>query len=102
MDNTSVIQVRLPESLREASEKRAGEVGLSSVQEAIRLFLKGFVEKRVGLALVPEKFPPEKVVLSKAAQKRFARIENDLDEGRNTISFDDPQEALKWLIQSSK
>ena len=102
MSNTAVIQVRLPNTLRKASEKRAEEMGLSSVQEAIRLFLHGFVEKRVGLGLVSEKFPPEKVVLSKRAEKRFARIEDDIKHNRNLVSFDDPEKALRWLTQSGK
>lgn len=102
MSNTDVIQVRIPSALRAASERRALEEGLSSVQEAIRIFLKGFVEKRVGLGVVTEKFPTEEMVLSKRAEERFAKIDDDIKHNRNLVSFDDPEEAARWLTQSSK
>jgi antitoxin component of RelBE/YafQ-DinJ toxin-antitoxin module len=101
MDNTAVIQVRLPTELKEASEKRAGEVGLSSVQEAIRMFLHSFVNKRVGLGIIPE-IKTEEVKLTKTAKKRYAEIEQDLDEKKNTVAFEDPEKALEWLIKSIK
>jgi hypothetical protein len=44
MNNTSVIQVRLPLDWRVQGEKRAEEAGFSSLQDAIRLWIKQFVD----------------------------------------------------------
>lgn len=99
MNNTSVIQVRLREDLREAAERRASELGLSSVQEAIRLFLHGFTTRKVGLGVTVE---AEEVKLSAKAKKRWAEMEADLNAKRNVEEFDDPKEAMSWLNSQSR
>lgn len=44
MNNSSVLQVRLPMSWRVQGEDRAQEAGFSSLQDAVRLWIKQFVD----------------------------------------------------------
>lgn len=102
MNNTGVIQVRISNALRKASEKRADELGLSSVQEAIRLFLHGFTTNKLSLGVISEEFPAEEVKLSTKARKRYAQIESDLNRSKNRVVFENPEDALTWLTRSLK
>lgn len=100
MNTTTVLQVRVPVELRTRSEIRAEELGFTSVQEAIRVFLSSFSIGKVRPGIVSDvslEGEGEFVELSNAARLRYKKTLDDLDRGKNSHDFSNPQQALAWL-----
>lgn len=95
MNNTSVLQVRLPIELRNAAEAKAQDMGLSSLQDAVRVFLKRMIAGDYAIGLVKQ--PDEQITLTPKASKRFSKMITDFKHDQNVVAFDDPQDALTWL-----
>lgn len=96
MSTTQTIQVRLPAALKLKSEKRAKDLGFSSVQEAIRVFLSSFATGKVRPGIVLDS-TDEYVALSTKAKKRYANLEQDVKLGKNIRTFSSSEDTLKWL-----
>lgn len=96
MSSTQTIQVRLPAALKLKSEKRAKDLGFSSVQEAIRVFLSSFAAGKVRPGIVLDS-TDEYVALSAKAKKRYANLERDVKLGKNMHTFSSSEDTLKWL-----
>jgi antitoxin component of RelBE/YafQ-DinJ toxin-antitoxin module len=96
MSTTQTIQVRLPATLKLKSEQRAKDLGFSSVQEAIRVFLSSFAAGKVRPGIVAED-AQEYVSLSAKGKKRWGTIEQDIAQGKNIHPLNSPQDTLKWL-----
>lgn len=98
MNGTATIQVRVPLTLKTRSERRAEELGFSSVQEAIRVFLSSFSLEKVRPGIVTDISEKEEyVVLSPAAKRRIDAIKKDFRANRHVKRFTNPDKALAWL-----
>jgi len=81
----------MPASLRKSATKVATDYGFSSLQEAIRVFLKQLSKKEVSLTF------EKSVNLSPKAVKRYKKIEKDLRDGKNIHSVKDVSNLIKRL-----
>lgn len=98
MNNSSVIQVRLPLDWRVQGEERAQEAGFSSLQDAVRLWIKQFVDGLAGfqsVAMQSDLDEEEKILLKD--KKYLADIKKaraDIKAGR-FIAWEDLKKDLK-------
>lgn len=77
----TVLQVPLNIDLRRSAEKKALEQGFSSLQEAVRVFLKKLAQGAMGIT-----FEEEKVVqLSAKAARRYDKIIDDIKSGKEKV-----------------
>jgi len=90
----TVLQVPLDTSLRKDAEKQALEQGFSSLQEAVRVFLKKLAKGAMGIAFERK----EAVQLSPRAIKRYDKMIDDIESGRvKTKTFLDVPSLMKDL-----
>ena len=87
-----VLQIPLPKELKVGAEKAALEAGFSSLQEVLRVFMKKFASKKIALT-----FEEEVVYLSHKAEKRYAKIDEDIKQGKNVYEATDVDDFLKQL-----
>ncbi|MDO8571794.1 MAG: hypothetical protein Q7R79_03890 [bacterium] len=89
----TILQVPLDTSLRRQSALAAQNLGFSSLQEIIRVFLKQLAAKEVTLS-----FEAPQVQLSKRAAHRYDKMIDDIESGRvKTKSFTSVDELMKDL-----
>lgn len=91
MDST-ILQVPLSKSLRNQALSTALEDGFSSLQDAVRLFLSKYSSKSLTL-----NFETPAVKLSKRAEKRYMKMEEDFKLGRNVHHAKDVDDFLRQL-----
>lgn len=90
----TVLQIPMDTSLRKDAEKQALEQGFSSLQEAVRLFLKKLARGALGISFEEE----EVVQLSPKAEKRYLKMKEDIESGKvKTKSFSDVASMMKYL-----
>ena len=90
----TVLQIPLDTNLRKDAEKQALEQGFSSLQEAVRVFLKQLAKGVAGITFERE----ETVQLSPRAIKRYDKIIDDIESGRvKTKTFLDVPSLMKDL-----
>ncbi len=79
--------------LREKSEKAAVEAGFSSLQEAVRIFLKKFSHKELTISFdVPE------IKLSAKNEKRYMKMIEDYKKNKSEYkSFNNADDIMKAL-----
>lgn len=75
----TVLQVPLNIDLRKEAEKQAIAQGFSSLQEAVRVFLKKLARGAMGVTFNDK----ESVQLSARALKRYNKISEDFRKGKN-------------------
>lgn len=78
--NHTVLQIPMSRELREKSEKAAVEAGFSSLQEAVRIFLKKFSCKELTVS-----FDMPKVKLSAKNEKRYIKMVEDYENNKNIV-----------------
>jgi len=92
-----VIQTPVTPKLRKDAEQVALEQGYSSLQDAIRMYLKKLSQREIKIQL-QEQFPP--VQLSKKAIKRYNKMDEDYKKGKNIYvaeSVDDLMDQLNGI-----
>lgn len=90
--NRTVLQVPLSVDLRKEAEKQALAQGFSSLQEAVRLFLRKLGSKTIGFTF------EETEQLSPRAIKRYNKMIDDIEKGKvKTQSFYDVDSLIKHL-----
>lgn len=89
--NKVIVQVPVSKQLRDSAERAAEEQGFSSLQEVVRVFMKKFSDRSVGIAI--EQIIP----LSTASEKRYRRIDQDLKQGRNIHRAKDVRQLMQQL-----
>jgi antitoxin component of RelBE/YafQ-DinJ toxin-antitoxin module len=88
-----IMQVPLPKTLKIASEAITKELGFSSLQEAIRVFLTKLSRREITIAMEES---DER--LSPRAARRYAKMISEIREGKvKTTSFTDVDEMLHYL-----
>ncbi len=88
----TVLQIPLPKELKISAEKAALDAGFSSLQEVLRVFMKKFASKKIDLA-----FEENIVYLSPKAEKRYAKIDEDIKKGKNVYAAADVDDFLRQL-----
>ena len=94
--NRTVLQVPINSDLRKAAEAEAKEQGFSSLQDAVRIFLKKLADRAIGF-----RFEEPTVRLSAKAIKRYSRIDKDIKEGKNVYEARDVKDLMKQLRENS-
>lgn len=102
MSNTSVIQVRVSDDIKDLSEKRAKELGFASVQEAIRVFLSSFSSGFARPSIVAEGSGDEVVYLSEKAKKRYKKILKDIESGKDLTVLKGSKDLVSWLEKQKR
>lgn len=92
--NRAIIQVPVSPKLRKEAEEEAEKQGFSSLQDAVRIFLKKLAQKEIRV-----KFE-ETVYLSPKAEKRYERIDRDFKKGKNIYAAKDPEELMTQLNEN--
>jgi len=94
MDTQRVImQVPLSKTLKMESESVARDMGFSSLQEAIRVFLRKLTQHELTFTL---REPSER--LSPKAEKRFMKMLEDVKSGKvKTKSFTNVDDMMTYL-----
>lgn len=91
-----VLQIPLNAELRKAAEVEAKAQGFSSLQEAVRVFLKKLANKAIGL-----RFEEPTIQLSQKAIKRYNRIDEDIRKGKNVYEARDVKDLMRQLRENS-
>ena len=92
--NKTVLQVPIDANLRRVAEKTALDEGFSSLQEAIRVFLKKFADRRITVSF-------EDIILSEKASSLYSKIDEDLKKGKNIYKAKNVNDLLKKLRENS-
>lgn len=93
MNYTTTLQIPMTADLRKLAEEVAENSGFSSVQEMVRIWMKGLKGKV--LSIYQE---PKPVMLSRKAIKRYNKMIDDIDSGRmKTRTFDDTDKLMEYL-----
>jgi len=71
----------------------AKDSGFSSLQEVVRLMLTKFARKEIGITF--ERFPA--VRLSAKNDRRYAKMVNDFEEGKDIKTFNNVDDLMKDL-----
>lgn len=82
-------------ALRKEAEREALEQGFSSLQEAVRVFLKKLAHKAIGL-----RFEEPTIQLSQKAIKRYNLIDEDIKAGRNVYEARDVKDLMRQLHEN--
>ena len=92
MDST-ILQVPISKTLRDEATLAASNMGFSSLQEAIRVYL---TQLKNNIVKISFEHPP--VQLSAKAIKTYNKISDDIDSGKvKPVSFTDVDEMMKYL-----
>jgi len=92
--NKTILQVPISIDLRKDAEKQALEQGFSSLQEAVRVFLKKLAKGALGISFERE----EVVQLSAKNARRYDKMVEDIKSGKvKTKMFSDVSSLMKDL-----
>jgi len=91
--DTTILQVPLSKNLRAEAASVAKDSGFSSLQEVVRLMLTKFAKREIGVTL--EQFPAVK--LSARNEKRYNKMVEDFEKGRNIKTFSNVDDLMKDL-----
>ena len=98
MNNSDVLQIRLPSSWRVQGEKRAEDVGFSSLQDAVRLWIKQFIDGILTVRITAQESQwddEEKYLINdKEYLESIRRAREDVKAGR-VISMEKLAKELK-------
>jgi len=93
MDTQRIImQVPLPKTLKISSEAVARDMGFSSLQEAIRVFLRKLSSRELTFTL---REPVER--LSPKAEKRYLKMLKEIKEGKGITKTNNIDELMAFL-----
>jgi len=94
MNNRTVLQVPMSKSLKTTAEAAAHDYGFSSLQETVRIFLKKLAEKTIEINFIEK---PKPVQLSAKAIKRYNKMIDDIEKGRNIYQAKDADDFMAQL-----
>jgi len=77
--NSTILQVPINKNVRDQAASKAEEMGFSSLQEIVRLFLTKVARDEVNFSI------EETVQLSPQAIKRYNKIIDDINSGKTKI-----------------
>lgn len=88
----TILQVPMQEKLRNEAAQAAASQGFSSLQEAVRVFLRKLAQGEVHLRVAERE---ER--LSPAAERRYAKIVADIKRGKNITKTKSLDELFAYL-----
>ncbi len=91
--NRVILQVPMSKELKEEAQKASSDLGFSSLQETIRVLLSKLSKRELTLTVQEERV----VKLSPKAEKRYAKIEKDMKEGKNVYHASDVDDLIRQL-----
>ena len=91
----AVLQVPINSQLRQQAEKAAMSQGFSSLQEIVRLFLTKLAENRIELTF------QESIKLSPKTEKRYLKMTEDFEKGKNIYTAKDVKDLIRQLNADS-
>lgn len=86
------LQIPVSKELKIAAQKSALEMGFSSLQEALRLFLHDLAEKTIEVV-----FAPKPIKLSEKAEKRYSRMIKNLKTGKGWHTAENAEDFIRQL-----
>ena len=93
----TILQVPMNVVLRKEAEKQALSQGFSSLQEAVRIFLRKLAQGAIGVAFEEEEY----IKLSTKAIKRYNRMSEDFKKGRNISTAKSVDDLMNQLHEYS-
>lgn len=90
----AIIQVPINPELKTSVEKKAKKDGFTSLQQVVRLFLSRYNSGRLEVGF-EEQFPP--VQLSARAIKRYDKMNDDFEKGKNVYIADSVDDLMDQL-----
>lgn len=91
--NNTVLQIPMSLELREKSEKAATNMGFSSLQEAVRVFLQKFSRQEIVIS-----FDIPQIKLSTKNEKRYLKMIEDYKNNKDKYkSFNNVDDMMKYL-----
>lgn len=94
MRDRVILQIPISKSLRQEAQKVAEDLGFSSLQEIIRVILSKLSKRQLTFT-IGQKEKAER--LSPRAEKRYAKMIEDIKRGRNVYKPKDDEEFFKML-----
>lgn len=88
-----ILQVPMDKELKASAEAAAKEQGFSSLQEIVRVMLKKVAKREFSVTLKDEPV----VILSKKAEKRYAKMIDDIKHNRNVYEAKDADDFMRQL-----
>ena len=90
--NRVVLQIPIDKSLRSEAEVAAISQGFSSLQEAVRVFVKRLADKKISVSF------EETIQLSPKAIKRYDKMTDDIISGKaKLVEVNSTAELMKHL-----
>lgn len=90
--NKTILQVPIDKNTRDLATLTAVNLGFSSLQEPVRLFLK-----QLSTGNLRVKFEPKAVQLSPKAIKRYDKMTKDFKTGKNIFTANSVDELMAHL-----
>ena len=90
----TILQIPISKELRLAAEKAALEEGFSSLQESVRLFLQKLAKKAISITFYE---PPKAIKLSPKAVRRYNKMLDDIEKGKNIVFAENAEDFLRKL-----
>ena len=87
----TTLQIPLDSTLRKEAEAAAAEQGFSSLQEAVRVFLKKLASRAVGFRM------EEGIQLSDKAIRRYDKMTKEFEEGKDVYEAEDIDDLMDQL-----
>ena len=88
-----ILQVLMSKELKDSATAAAAEQGFSSLQEIVRVMLNKVAKREFSVTLKDE--PIE--YLTPKAEKRYEKIVDDIEKGKNITKTDNVDDLLKML-----
>lgn len=86
------LQVPVSKELKVAAQQSALDMGFSSLQEALRIFLHDLAQKTVDVV-----FAPKEIVLSEKAEKRYLNMIKDIKKDKGWYKAKDADDLIHQL-----
>jgi antitoxin component of RelBE/YafQ-DinJ toxin-antitoxin module len=90
-----IVQVPMDKKLKDKAEAASSDLGFSSLQEVIRVFLTKLSKREFNIKI--EETSEEITDLSPAAEKKFKKAIRDIKAGRNITETKNTEELLRLL-----
>jgi hypothetical protein len=92
MSNNTVLQIPISKSLRDQAQAQVLEAGFSSLQDYIRLHLTQLKDSIIRLS-----YQPKTIKLGPKAIKRYNKIADDINSGKNIYKTDSYEDFINQL-----
>lgn len=89
-----ILQVPMSKELKEKAEAVSADYGFSSLQETLRVIIAKLARKEITFKIEEKS---EFIRLSPQAKKRYAKMKEDIEKGRNIIYTKDVNDFLEKL-----